>query len=160
VQAATSEHSIISISPSTVPPSLGAALTDPSLPTTRPLSYGEPTTIVLCTYRGHNGKVNALAWSPDGKSIASGSDDKTVQVWDAVTGGNVITASESYSVKSISWSQQSDLIAYGSGDATVQIWDRGSQQKIYAYRSHSSPVIAVAWSPTSPTSPLAKHCPV
>ena len=157
VQAATSGHPIISISPSTVPPSLGAALTDPSLPETRPLSYGEPTTIVLCTYRGHNGKVNALAWSPDGRSIASGSDDKTLQVWDAVTGGNVITASESYSVKSISWSPQSDLIAYGSGDATVQIWDRVSQQKIYAYRSHSSPVIAVAWSPTSPSIASASH---
>jgi WD40 repeat protein len=33
------------------------------------------------TYRGHRGAVNAVAWSPDGKRIASGSDDATVQVW-------------------------------------------------------------------------------
>jgi len=32
-------------------------------------------------YRGHSGPVWTVAWSPDGKRIASGSADKTVQVW-------------------------------------------------------------------------------
>ena len=35
------------------------------------------------TYRGHSSCVNAVAWSPDGKRIASGSGDDTVQVWEA-----------------------------------------------------------------------------
>ena len=39
--------------------------------------------ILLCTYRGHSGAVATLAWSPDGTRIASASDDKTVQVWQA-----------------------------------------------------------------------------
>ena len=34
-------------------------------------------------YRGHSDAVTTVAWSPEGKYIASGSDDKTVQVWDA-----------------------------------------------------------------------------
>src|SRR5258708_3277435 len=45
----------------------------------------------LYTYRGHSGSVNAVMWSPDGKRIASGSDDHTVQVWDAADGSHVFT---------------------------------------------------------------------
>ena len=36
------------------------------------------------TYREHSSYVGAIAWSPDGSHIASGSSDQTVQVWDAV----------------------------------------------------------------------------
>src|SRR5579884_2544925 len=43
------------------------------------------------TYTGHSDSVNAVAWSPDGKRIASGSSDETVQVWDASNGGHVLT---------------------------------------------------------------------
>ena len=148
-QAALSERPIISVSPSTIPPSLEAPINDPSFPVTLPLSYGEPATIVLCTYLGHNDKVNALAWSPDSRSIASGSDDKTLQVWDATNVGNVITVNKSYSVKSISWSLYRDLIAYGGGDATVQVWNRAGGENSYTWRGHSSPITAVAWSPGS-----------
>ena len=41
---------------------------------------------LLYSYRGHSKMVNTVTWSPDGKHIASGSEDKSVQVWDAGTG--------------------------------------------------------------------------
>jgi WD40 repeat protein len=41
---------------------------------------------ILTVYQGHTNAVWAVAWSPDGKYIASGSDDCTVQVWDPMTG--------------------------------------------------------------------------
>ena len=43
------------------------------------------------TYKGHSDVVKSVAWSPDGKRIASGSYDNTVQVWDAADGSNVFT---------------------------------------------------------------------
>jgi WD40 repeat protein len=48
-------------------------------PTPPPIPLGT----LLYTYRGHSNWVRSVAWSPDGKRIASGSDDKTVQVWKA-----------------------------------------------------------------------------
>ena len=42
-----------------------------------------------CTLRGHSGDVNSVAYSPDGKHVLSGSDDKTVKIWDAQTGKEV-----------------------------------------------------------------------
>ena len=38
------------------------------------------------TLRGHTGNVNAVVWSPDGTRLASGSDDKTVRVWEVPPG--------------------------------------------------------------------------
>ena len=42
-----------------------------------------------CTLRGHSGDVNSVAYSPDGKHIVSGSDDKTVKIWDSTTSKEV-----------------------------------------------------------------------
>jgi len=43
----------------------------------------------LCTLTGHSSRVTSVAYSPDGKHIASGSYDETVKVWDAATGKKV-----------------------------------------------------------------------
>ncbi len=55
----------------------GSTQTSSSTPT--PASNTPGTKV--CTYKGHSDVVSELAWSPDGKYIASGSTDKTVQVW-------------------------------------------------------------------------------
>jgi eukaryotic-like serine/threonine-protein kinase len=68
--------------------------------------------------------VNAVAWSPDSKRIASaGSLDPTAQVWNAVDGRNAFTyRGHSDPVWTVAWSPDGKRIASGSDDKTVQVW--------------------------------------
>jgi WD40 repeat protein len=99
------------------------------------------------TYRGHSHTVYALAWSPDSTRIASGSRDKTVQVWNAADGSKVYSyRGHSGTVYGLAWSPNGTRIASGSGDNTVHVWNAADGSKVYSYRSHSNVVRAVAWS--------------
>ncbi len=100
------------------------------------------------TYAGHSDYVSAVAWSPDGKRIASASGDHTVQVWDAANGGHVLTyRGHSSDVTSLSWSPDGKNIVSGSVDGTVQVWDAATGNRVYTYTGHSDAVFDLAWSP-------------
>src|SRR6266852_3684327 len=102
----------------------------------------------LYTYRGHSASVNALAWSPDGKRIVSGSNDGTAQVWDAANGGHVYTYhGHAGRVNALAWSPDGKRIASGSADFTAQVWDAANGGHASIYLGHSGPVWTVAWSP-------------
>ncbi len=104
---------------------------------------------VFYTYHGHTNGVTSVTWSPDGKRIASGSHDDTVQVWETATGEHVINycCGHSASVTSVTWSPDGKRIASGSYDGTAQVWDAAIGEHVYTYRGHSASVLAVAWSP-------------
>ncbi len=119
-----------------------------SFPQNPPQSSQDPH--LLYTYQGHSSGVKAVAWSPDGKRIASGGDDQTVQVWDAADGGHVfIYRGHSDTVLAVAWSPDGRRIASGGGptDNTVQVWDAADGGNVYTYRGHSQLLYAVAWSP-------------
>ncbi len=101
----------------------------------------------LYTYRGHSGYVWSAAWSPDGKWVASGSSDRTAQVWNAANGSNpYIYTGHSDSVYAVAWSPDGKRIASASYDTTIQVWDAAGGHP-YTYSGHSSWVWTVRWSP-------------
>ena len=75
------------------------------------------------TYKGHSGAVINVAWSPDGKRIASGGDDNIVHVWDAETGRTLLQyRGHTDNVFKVAWSPDGMLIASAGADDTVQVW--------------------------------------
>lgn len=112
-----------------------------------------PLGTLLYTYRGHSSFVSAVAWSPDGIRIASGSgdfvnrvaQDTIVQVWDAIDGGYVYSyRGHSLPVNAVAWSPDGTRIASGSQDTTVQVWDATTGSNVYTYRGHTDGVGALA----------------
>jgi WD40 repeat protein len=114
--------------------------------TPTPRAFGS----MISTYRGHTMRVTSVGWSPDGKYIASGSLDKTVQVWPANPKDHIspfIFRGHHAGVTAIAWSPDSQRVVSGSYDTTVQIWNALTGQQVTICRGHTNMVTAVAWSP-------------
>jgi WD40 repeat protein len=79
--------------------------------------------IEIRTLEGHSSSVRSVAFSLDGRTLASGSSDNTTKLWDA-TNGNEIRTLQGYSgrVDSVAFSPDGRILASGSGDGTIRLW--------------------------------------
>lgn len=73
---------------------------------------------------GHTGPVTSVEFSPDGRTVLTGSDDKTARLWDINTGREILRfVGHLGPVQSVAFSPDGRTVLTGSGDGTVRLWD-------------------------------------
>ena len=125
-----------------------------------------------CDCLGHSATIEAVAWSPSGRFIASGSRDRSIRVWSARSGRCVAEMkAHQGSVFCVAWSPNEKMLASGSEDTTVRIWDvtrlqsldDDSNEVIKApptrkLKGHTSSVCSVAWTLDGRMLKVARSC--
>ncbi|MEH2441726.1 nSTAND1 domain-containing NTPase, partial [Nostoc sp.] len=90
----------------------------------KPKEKKENRAIEVNTLEGHSSWVYSVGFSPDGKTLASGSTDNTIKLWDVSTGKAIKTLTgHSSSVCGIGFSPDGKTLASGSTDKTIKLWD-------------------------------------
>jgi WD40 repeat protein len=88
-----------------------------------------------------------VAFSSDGSTLASGSFDNTIKLWDVKTGKELQTLTgHSYSVTSVAFSSDGSTLASGSDDETIKLWDVNTGKELHTLTGHSYSATSVAFS--------------
>ncbi len=99
------------------------------------------------TYRGDNGCLLALAWSPDGRQVASSGEDCVLKIWDPDSGKEIRTLrGHSGKVRWLAWSTDGRQLA-SAGEDSIKVWNVSTGKELRTLAGHSGAITSAAWSP-------------
>jgi WD40 repeat protein len=101
---------------------------------------------------GHQDNIWSVNYSPDGRILVSGSEDKMIRFWDTASGRELLSlAGHQDTVNSVIFSPDGKTIASASDDDTIKLWDLNSKLKLRNIGWHQGAVNSVSYSPDGKT---------
>ena len=104
------------------------------------------------TLEGNAWPVRGVSFSPDGRTLASGSGDSTIRLWDVRTGRELQTLTGHRNwINNVSFSPDGRTLASSSNDDTIRLWDVRTGRELQTLRGHTHYLISVWFSPDGRT---------
>jgi len=150
---------VLSAKPFSSPPASSNPFVPHSASGSSNVSSAPQSSSALLTYSGHTDYVYSVAWSPDGKYIASGSQDGTAHIWNADNGqrlfsyrSNIQPAQSDDWANKVTWSPDNKMIAIAFNDGTVQVVEVSDDKGLARYTNSDGTIpgpgfAAASWSP-------------
>ncbi len=111
-----------------------------------PASFPISGDLQLVVQTGHSQSVSSVAFTPDGKTLASGSSDNTIKLWEVATGRELRTFSGHLRfVTSVVFTDDGKTLASASWDKTVKLWDVATGRELRTLTGHSSYIDSLAF---------------
>ncbi|MCC5645883.1 serine/threonine protein kinase [Nostoc sp. CHAB 5824] len=120
----------------------------PPIPQPIPSPKSSENPFVPKPLKGHSSDVNSVAFSPDGTTLGSASDDQTIKLWNLASREEIRTL-EGHSdwIWTVAFSPDSKTLASGSADKTIKLWNLETGKLIRTLQGHTDGVTSVAFSP-------------
>jgi WD40 repeat protein/tRNA A-37 threonylcarbamoyl transferase component Bud32 len=104
------------------------------------------------TLRGHDGPVMSMAFAPDGRLLATGSDDTSLRLWDAATGKQqAVLPGHSSAVVGVAFAHSGEFLVSGDSDGTLRLWNVATRDEGPALPHHQGNLRRLALSPDDRT---------